>query len=291
MQATSSFNSRSTSSPRLPKKYAIKIINQAHLLAEKKAKYAIVERDALIRLGPDRAPGQVSKGHRRGPSNSSSTGTPGPTAPRRRSNASINSVAAGKRDSSASVNPQDRLSVHIDTVSPIAPSPHSPVSKSTLAGRRPSRSAEPPEMVPERSEENVIDSPVEARWSRPPSPVKEENEATPLNPTQAKMEDSPVIKTAPPTPDLAEKRISRTRRESMAPSERSVTSAKSYAHPGVIKLYSTFNDAYSLCRFRIETTALPAADGRFRFGSGAQWRIAWLHPQGSWCLHAVCELG
>ena len=44
----------------------------------------------------------------------------------------------------------------------------------------------------------------------------------------------------------------RARRASQAPSERSVKSAKSgkgvgVANPGVIRLYSTFNDATSLC--------------------------------------------
>ena len=160
-----------------------------------------------------------SRGHRRGVSSSSSTGMP--SAPRRRSNASINGGVA-KRDASGS---RDRLSVATDGGSSVGSVPLSPILKSSLAGRRPSRSAEPPESVPERSEEN-----------RPPSPVREEsNEGTPPS--------RPATREDLPTPESK----SRNRRQSLAPSEQSVKSAKGVAHPGVIRLHSTFNDHTSLC--------------------------------------------
>ena len=239
-------------------------MNQQHLIAEKKAKYAVIERDALIRLAQPRAsavsPSSTTR-HKRGQSGSSA---------RRRSNAS----ATGSAEKTTG---KDRLSIAISDTSTISGGPLSPT---LLAGRRPSRSAEPPAMVVEGAEEypEVIPrSPVISR-SRPPSPVKEESSSQghgeaekehehehetgaastgrtsteratsvhheKVSPSSVKSpSDAQAIKSTP-TP--------KKRRKSQAPSERSVKTisgnnkSTGQAHPGIIRLYSTFNDNMSL---------------------------------------------
>lgn len=237
-------------------------MNQQHLIAEKKAKYAVIERDALIRLAQPRAstvsPTSTTR-HKRGQSGSSV---------RRRSNAS----ATGSAEKPAAA--KDRLSIAISDTSTIS----GPLSPTLLTGRRPSRSAEPPAMVVEGTEEQLPvmpRSPVMSR-SRPPSPVKEESsslehgetehdDGTPdTHPGRASTEratsthhekispsslkspsDAQAIKSTP-TP--------KKRRKSQAPSERSVktisgnngSKSTGQAHPGIIRLYSTFNDNMSL---------------------------------------------
>lgn len=264
-------------------------MNQQHLIAEKKAKYAVIERDALIRLSQPRAssasPSKTTR-HIRGASGSSS---------RRKSNAS---VAGSTKENNA----KDRLSIAISDSS----SGSGPLSPTLLTGRRPSRSAEPPAMVLERTEEmSVTDrskSPgATIMKSRPPSPVKEESSSqghgeeeegesghqptfevsapnTPAQPSTERFDGTPsaseTVQTQSQTygqssdkvspssttspPDAMAIKSSATpkkRRTSLAPSERSVKtiSARSGtgmgpAHPGVIRLYSTFNDKMSLCK-------------------------------------------
>lgn len=87
----------------------------------------------------------------------------------------------------------------------------------------------------------------DAILSKPPSPVKEEDK-TPPRPTPANMADP----STPIMPDSIGSPRGQTpkkpRRQSLALSERSVKSTKAspVAHPGIIRLYSTFNDATSL---------------------------------------------
>lgn len=66
----------------------------------------------------------------------------------------------------------------------------------------------------------------------------------------------------------------------MAPSERSVASSKGYMHPGVIKLYSTFNDAYSLCECNHPRVCGVWLMRRLRPGLGDERGAAWIHSQG-----------
>ncbi|KAK6907621.1 AGC/PDK1 protein kinase [Kwoniella mangroviensis CBS 8886] len=283
--AASSSSNQSPTSAKLPRKYAIKIINQHHLVQEKKVKYAMIERDALVRLSTPRqsTSSTAARGHRRGLSSSSSGGygpSPG-TASKRKSIASIGSSAGtARKDSGATVTPgnnRDRLSI-VTTDSGLSSSPLSsnaplsPVMK-TLAGRRPSRNLEQyPDMVPEQTEVlSSEDIPTSSR-SRPPSPVKEEPSnlySTPTQSTRSKVDDHPLPppSTGYSTPEIQgspnigyESNHSRStrdnrgqtpkkRRQSLAPSERSVKSSSGrtgQAHPGVIRLHSTFNDSTSL---------------------------------------------
>ncbi|WRT65952.1 uncharacterized protein IL334_002903 [Kwoniella shivajii] len=280
--AASSSSSQSPTSARLPRKYAIKIINQHHLVQEKKVKYAMIERDALVRLSTPRqsVSPTTARGHRRGLSSSSSGGYgPSPsTASKRKSVASINSSAGtARKDSGATVVPggRDRISI-VTTDSGLSSSPLSnnaplsPVTKN-FAGRRPSRNADHPDMVPEQTEMLSSEQPEVGIRSSPPSPVKEES-------TQIQMSTPPQFTTSkaddylpPPTPGYATTDIQgspvmgyeaqprhsregkgqtpKKRRQSLAPSERSVKSGSGkpgQAHPGVIRLHSTFNDSTSL---------------------------------------------
>ncbi|WWC68385.1 uncharacterized protein I206_102310 [Kwoniella pini CBS 10737] len=277
--SSSSSSNHSPSSAKLPRKYAIKIINQHHLVQEKKVKYAMIERDALVRLSTPRASTSptTARGHRRGLSSSSSGGTP-QTASRRKSAASISSSAStARKDSSATViasHNKDRLSiVTTDSTlssSPLSNAPLSPAMKG-IHGRRPSRTLEQhPDMVPEQTEVLVFE---DAR-SRPPSPVKEEptsisdtnRQATPPQATSSKVDDThQPPNTGYSTPDIQSSPIigydhprssrehkgqtPKKRRQSLAPSERSVKPGggkMGQAHPGVIRLHSTFNDSTSL---------------------------------------------
>lgn len=320
-------------------------------MAEKKTKYAMIERDALVRLNaPISGTGVVSpphaKGHRRGMSGSSNGGGGNvASGPRKnRSSVSLNtnqtqhqsqyqypiqSQSSSRRDSTV-----DRLSIDtslsdstssaggsasvgLGSSAPLSPTLQS--MPSSLAGRRPSRSADPPEMVPERSEDGH--SEVLAR-SRPPSPVREDSRENVLDgaplvvtpPRRSQLQDGSGAShagrgggqgydaaygppdtpmpanhrnggdalNAPQTPKLtsesmqgerayadrktqsataAEKRVARrsnedgepvprSRRASKAPSDRSSRSVGARSHPGVIRLFSTFNDATSLCEYR-----------------------------------------
>ena len=284
--ATAAPNPNSPTTPRLPQEYAIKIINQAHLIAEKKVKYAMIERDALIRLalhhGSSSASGaNSSRGHRRGMSSSSNGGFG-----KRKSNNSITGSTAttARRDSVPSTPGAQRLSVMTnDTASTGSSGSISPTFKSSAsAGRRPSRSAEPPESVPERSEENVVMSPVDALRSTAPSPVQEErrdSHGRDSTLTPAKVDANKGDIEMLQTPDTAGPAKGRKRRQSLAPSERSVKSGKSVqAHPGIIRLHSTFNDMMSLCASILRSCARHAADlCRLCIGSREKWRNVGLH--------------
>ncbi|WVF70948.1 hypothetical protein IAT40_005743 [Kwoniella sp. CBS 6097] len=292
--AASSSSNQSPTSAKLPRKYAIKIINQHHLVQEKKVKYAMIERDALVRLSTPRTTNSpTTRSHRRGLSSSSSGGYPGAptpqTASKRKSVASIGgssstgmgaSTSSLRKDSGATIvpNSKDRLSiVTTDSNGSSSPilggTPLSPVTKN-FAGRRPSRSAEPPESVPEQTE---VLSPEDSTKisngpgkSRPPSPVTEEpssdHMSTPPQPSVPRVDypssptpgyatpevqGSPMLGGGEPPHPRSSKdgRTPKKRRQSLAPSERSVKSSSGrtgQAHPGVIRLHSTFNDSTSL---------------------------------------------
>ncbi|ORX34124.1 hypothetical protein BD324DRAFT_636704 [Kockovaella imperatae] len=252
--ATPASTTHSPGTPRgAPREYAIKIINQAHLIAEKKVKYAMIERDALIRLAqPSSLPhAGSSRGHRRGMSGSSNTGFV-----KRKSN---NSMAGPKRETTPTTPGQPKLSISTEPASVGSIGSNSSISptikSSAFAGRRPSRSAEPPEMVPERSEENILDSPVEDLRSTAPSPVREEGDVSlrrytneTVRPAGTGNDDTPGPSTTLQTPDAASfGNKTRRRRQSLALSERSTKSGRGgHAHPGIIRLHSTFNDMMSL---------------------------------------------
>lgn len=320
---TPSAGTHSPSSPQPARKYALKVIDQAHLIQEKKVKYAMVERDALIRLSDPRH----SKGHKRGTSSSSSTGhTQTGSAGKRKSTASIggqSSVASvsGGVVSNSKKETRDRLSILTTSGAPSSPiltassdsAQFSPTAVSggggNVKGRRPSRSAEPPTPVQEQTEMLIRDGEEDRQetpprewdrdrggWdnitrSRPPSPVREESmesgekgkdEEEPGGTGSASAELGAAIHLTLPPPQIPSTpeprggspllsadahRTSREiprdrshhptpkgRRQSLAPSERSVKSASTYgkmsavAHPGVVRLYSTFNDSSSLCK-------------------------------------------
>ncbi|KIR43325.1 serine/threonine protein kinase [Cryptococcus deuterogattii 99/473] len=206
---TPSAGTHSPSSPQPARKYALKVIDQAHLIQEKKVKYAMVERDALIRLSDPRH----SKGHKRGTSSSSSTGhTQTGSTGKRKSTASIggqSSVASvsGGVISNSKKDTRDRLSIVTTSSAPSSPiltassdsAQFSPTAVSggggNVKGRRPSRSAEPPTPVQEQTEVLIRDGEEDRQetpprewdrdrdrggWdnitrSRPPSPVREES--------------------------------------------------------------------------------------------------------------------
>ncbi|RXK42524.1 AGC/PDK1 protein kinase [Tremella mesenterica] len=272
VRAIAATSNTSPTSPRPPRQYAIKIINQAHLVAEKKAKYAMIERDALIRLStPRQASPTAGRGHRRGMSSSSSAGQT--AAGKRKSTASLGS-SSGRRDSSTitpsmPIPQRDRLSVATSLTdststgysspftSPYSSAGHAPMSPQLMAGRRPSRSADPPEVVPERSEDghSTINM-------KPPSPVKEEYQEEQLAslPSDRTLKEKTRLSFDEPESirdkekekdggkDYRDKlQTPKKRRQSLAPSERSVKSTKStLGHPGIIRVYSTFNDSTSL---------------------------------------------
>lgn len=258
------------------RQYAVKIMNQQHLIAEKKAKYAVIERDALIRLAQPRnssvSPSNATARHKRGASGSSQG--------RRRSTASVTGSAEKPTG-------KERLSIAISDSSSATSGPLSPT---LLSGRRPSRSAEPPAMVLENPEDamNGPRDPVRNR-SRPPSPVKEESSSQGHGNENEEEEKQDEARVAPaPAPPRAStdrrsshqrERVSpasassppdaqaikatptpKKRRTSLAPSERSVktisgSKSTSQAHPGIIRLYSTFNDNMSLCESLAHSTS------------------------------------
>lgn len=222
-------------------------MNQAHLIQERKAKYAHIERDALIRLSLPRSSMSptLRAGHRRGLSNSSSGGAGvGPN----RKNAPHVRRDSGGMSSSATVTAPSPSGGLRDRPLSSADSPTmgtTPLSPLISSGRLGSRTAEPQEILE--------DSP----RSKPPSPVKEESsdgqsdvgassEPIQLHPRKDGSADQ----------DSMRMRTPRKRRQSLAPSERSARSAKSvsggsqlFGHPGIIRLYCTFADKTSVCKF------------------------------------------
>lgn len=228
-------------------------MDQQHLIAEKKAKYAVIERDALVRLSQPRAssvsPSATTR-HKRGSS----------AATARRKSAASASGSAEKPSA------KDRLSI---AISDSSSSGGGPLSPTLLSGRRPSRSADPPAMVIEGSEEyaeTFPNSPVVSR-SRPPSPVKEETSSQDHG-DDAKVEQPPSERTSTERARSAHhERLSPTtatypldgqptkptptpkkRRQSTDRQGKTLSGSKPalQAHPGIIRLYSTFNDNMSL---------------------------------------------
>jgi len=229
----------------------------------------------LIRLTKHAKPTKPITGHRR----VGSGGNPTNITTKKRSNTSLSGVSIGasslpgvRRDSQSTImngRQGPGLSISVTQASVLdsrmsaseitGTSPMSPTLKASLAGRRPSRSAEPPEAVPERSEESGPDH-VEGLRSRPPSPVLEEPHSTNIREGQrASTESSKSIpipaspvdsrdKSRPSTSTSTPKR----RRASLAPSERSIKSTSSskgkggMAHPGVIRMHACFIDAVNL---------------------------------------------
>ncbi|WVQ71191.1 hypothetical protein IAR50_000716 [Cryptococcus sp. DSM 104548] len=289
----------SPTSPHPPKKYAMKVIDQSFLIKHKKVKYAMVERDAMIRISE---PIPI-RGHRRGISSSSSSAgnSSGSTVKPRKSSISIiappspnppTHAFGGSTPTGGKNHSRDRLS--IATTSSAGSSPvltasigtntqPSPGGSKPLSGRRPSRSADPPEMVPEVNEvllPTPILSEMEGR-SRPPSPVREESAEghesvnsspqvsqvganpilelgpalPPLPPSDMDSRSSSLAAADPPplTPSARPPRTPKKRRQSLAASEKSakstqtvMPSTRARQHPGFIKLHSTFNDRVAL---------------------------------------------
>ncbi|BEI87169.1 hypothetical protein CcaverHIS002_0705150 [Cutaneotrichosporon cavernicola] len=241
--ATAAANGALSASPRgHAQQFAIKIMNQAHLIQEKKAKYAHIERDALIRLSLPRSSMSPTAraGHRRGLSNSSSTGG----GPNRKSGPHHLRADSGGGSSAVTMiaSPSGGLR---DRPLAIADSPTTgtiPLSPLLTSGRLGTRTNEPLEILE--------DSP----RSKPPSPVKEESsdgqsdggtasEPLQLHPRREGSTDQ----------DSMRMRTPRKRRQSLAPSERSARSSKSvtggqqvFGHPGIIRLYCTFADKTSV---------------------------------------------
>lgn len=223
-------------------------MNQAHLIQEKKAKYAHIERDALIRLSLPRSSMSLTlrTGHRRGLSSSSSGGAS--VAPNRK-NGPHARRDSGSAASSVTVMPSPSGGLR-DRPLATADSPTTgtiPLSPLLSTGRLGSRTAEPQEILE--------DSP----RSKPPSPVKEESsdghsdvgassEPIQLHPRKEGSTDQ----------DSMRMRTPRKRRQSLAPSERSARSTKSvtggsqvFGHPGIIRLYCTFADKTSVCKLHL----------------------------------------
>lgn len=254
--------------PRMPHDVAIKIMNQMHLIQEKKAKYAHIERDALIRLAQPRSTGSptLRVGHRRGLSSSSSGGTGGATAGNSRK--TTNGGIAARRDSGTSaVSPvlvqspstgfrERQLSAASEGYSPrTATTPLSPLM--STANRR-LKASDSQEILEERSATPGGYS------SRPPSPVLEESHDGLSRDGQSRDghsrssgsdQDQLQPTVSPSHVESQRPRTPRKRRQSLAQSERSAKSAAggggsagvpTFGHPGVIHLYCTFADKTSV---------------------------------------------
>lgn len=233
--------------PRIPYDVAIKIMNQMHLIQEKKAKYAHIERDALIRLAQPRPSGSptLRVGHRRGMSSSSSGG--GAAAVRK-----SNQAFSARRDSNSSNPPpsgglRERQLSASDGYSPrTSTAPLSPL----MATSRRLQASDSQEILDERSGTPGLSS-------RPPSPVQEESHDGHLADQGSGSEPDhlhPTISSSSSFPDAQRPRTPRKRRQSLAQSERSTRSsagtvsgpAPTFGHPGVIHLYCTFADKTSV---------------------------------------------
>ncbi|KAK4684712.1 3-phosphoinositide dependent protein kinase-1, partial [Tremellales sp. Uapishka_1] len=239
-----------TNTSRPPKAYALKIINQAHLIQEKKAKYATIERDALVLLGTSRnSNSPTARGHRRGPS-SSSTG-----AGKRKSTASL-AGNSGPPSGMGANGGRDRLSVATmgsDGSGGLGTS--APLSPVMRAGRRPSTGAELPHMVVERAEEGEVEH------LNPPLPItldqsfRHRRTDSPVSPSSSIGDQIPHMLLPDREREQDRERSkgpSKSRRQSLATSERSVRSTIGHqGHPGIIRLHSTFVDSTSLCEYSL----------------------------------------
>lgn len=221
--------------------FAIKIMNQAHLIQEKKAKYAHIERDALIRLAqPSRTLGV--RGHQRGLSSSS-----GHSGVLRKGGASGGAPSVGTSLPTIGVS-------EVSSSSLVSPTPMSPRLSTSRRLR-----GDGQEVLDERPPPSVFSS-------RPPSPVQEEEDgSSDTGNLSESLSSSGGRDTAPEISagSAGERaRTPRKRRQSLAPSERSTRSARSgkstagsvvvqQGHPGIVRLYSTFADRTSVCELNL----------------------------------------
>lgn len=255
VHAIRSPNAPSTSSPipsrNPPRQFAVKIINQAHLIQERKTKYAMIERDALVRLNAPRAAGSSSaggvggtsaRGHRRGLSGPPpvNTATQGQITNRAIGpSGSSSGGGTGRRGSTGILSSADTPATNIPQSSPaLSSSGSTSTSASTFnlgtkhGDRRPSRSADPPEVVPERSEEghDSVNNEDSLSRSYPTGGIVQARERQKSGPAGNRS--------APPSRDGLKEGSGERKRKS---------GAGKGSHPGIIKLYSTFNDVTSLC--------------------------------------------
>lgn len=220
--------------------FAIKIMNQAHLIQEKKAQYAHIERDALIRLAqPSRNLGV--RGHHRGLSSSS-----GHSGVLRKGASSGGAPSVGTSLPTIGVSEAPSSSL-------VSPTPMSPRMSASRRLR-----GDGQEVLDER--------PPPSGWSsRPPSPVQEEEDGSSDTGNQSESlsssggrDTAPEVSAGNATAERS--RTPRKRRQSLAPSERSARSARSgkstagsaivqQGHPGIVRLYSTFADRTSVCEY------------------------------------------
>lgn len=221
--------------------FAIKIMNQAHLIQEKKAKYAHIERDALIRLAqPSRTLGV--RGHQRGLSSSS-----GHSGVLRKGGASGGAPSVGTSLPTIGVS-------EVSSSSLVSPTPMSPRLSTSRRLR-----GDGQKVLDERPPPSVFSS-------RPPSPVQEEEDgSSDTGNLSESLSSSGGRDTAPEISagSAGERaRTPRKRRQSLAPSERSTRSARSgkstagsvvvqQGHPGIVRLYSTFADRTSVCELNL----------------------------------------
>jgi 3-phosphoinositide dependent protein kinase-1 len=220
-------------------------MNQYHLIQEKKAKYAHIERDALIRLAQPRPMSPTLRTHRRGVSSTSSNGTAkakpaahGVTlAARRNSNSNPPPNVLVMGSPSGGVRDRPLPEGHSPRSMPV---PLSPLVSTSMRLAK-SGDAQTQEFLDERAGTPTF-------TSRPPSPVKEEPvERSPLSGNLEQdllhpkaRRDSANADSRPRTP--------RKRRQSTASAASSGgTAPPVIGHPGVIHLYCTFADKTSVC--------------------------------------------
>lgn len=242
--------------PRIPHDVAVKIMNQHHLIQEKKAKYAHIERDALIRLSlPRPALSPTLRSHRRGVSGSSANGvsatrgTSSGTSTARRDSGS--SPPSGFVMASPSGGLRDRRLNPSDAPSPRAvPAPLSPLVSTSMRLAKSSDS----------QTQELLDEPANtpAFSSRPPSPVQEEvhdGSTEQGSSSETELLQPYPTRSASADLDIQKARTPRKRRQSNAPSVGSAKSAggghsHKVGHPGIIHLYCTFVDQTSVCEYR-----------------------------------------
>lgn len=198
--------------------FAIKIIDQAHLIAERKVKYAHIERDALVRLSARQ------QSHARG----SSYGSARPKA-NRKSTASLGSLAAqvhgggdhARRGSSSTIG--NRMSVVTNG---------SDSSSATMS--IPSIAVNGSGGVKHRRQLSQVDAKSPIAENGP----EEKMESLTVNSDQEEAGGrKPRERTSLPAPGSSSY-------NSLQPSSKGRAS-----HPGIVRLHQTFADKTSLCMF------------------------------------------
>lgn len=227
-----SYSSRLTASTPV---FAIKIIDQAHLIAERKVKYAHIERDALVRLSARPA------NHTRG----SSYGSVRPKN-NRKSTASLGSVVAqvhvggehARRGSSSTVNNRNSVATNGSDSSATMSIPSIAVSSNgpTQHRRRPSQ-ADPASTIVENGNEEQMES------------LKLAGDQVSID------ERRPRERSSLPVPGPSAY-------NSPQPSPKGRAS-----HPGIVRLHQTFADKTSLCKF---WSTMASADNQTLF---LIWRV------------------